>query len=356
MATSSKLSILLYGDYHWDRLAPSYQRAFEHLGHQIIAFNTRQIESYLSPWLRHRVGHRVTINSLAARRLGATRWNRHLQETATKERPELVFIVNGEFVMPETLRAIRARGIPVFIFHADNPFPENAAHRPELLPCALESDCYFIWSRTLEQRLRALGVRNVQSLSFAWDDQIFPYIEPSSNPAHDLVFIGGWDQERESALTPLAQEFSLKIWGPDYWHHRTQPDSPLRGCWQGREIVGKELAHTVADSKIVLNILRRQNLPDGTNMRTFEVPGCGGFMLSTYSDGANEIFPQGKAGAYFRDTPECIAQIKLFLKQEDQRRAIADEAHKRVSQGQQYLHRAERILEVYRESITTSNS
>src|SRR5450759_4951979 len=131
------LSIVIYGDFGCDRLASSYQRAFEQLGHSVIASDVRQMGAYLAPWLRSRIGHRLTIHSLQIRRAGSTRWNRRVVSIAREARPDLILILNGDFLMPETLGQLRLPGAHVFMFHADNPFPPHYANRPETLPCAL---------------------------------------------------------------------------------------------------------------------------------------------------------------------------------------------------------------------------
>lgn len=344
---SKKLSVLIYGDFRPDRLASSYRRAFEQLGHEVLPFNTQNDAEHLAPWLRHRIGHRATIRSLRLRRLGARKWNRFFEDTVKRQSPDIVFILNGDFLMPETLRAVREHGTRIFIFHADNPFPGNSAHRPEALPCALECDTYFIWSRHWCQKLRDLGVARAEYLGFAWDEELFPYVAPSPNPQHDVIFIGGWDQEREEALTPLASHCNLKIWGPPYWKSRTRPNSPLRRSWQGKALQGSEVSGVIADSKIVLNELRRQNLPDGVIMRTFEAPGSGGFLLSTRTECATEVFPEQVAGAYFDGTRECISQITYFLQHDDLRREIARKSHDVVRHGHRYVHRAQFIIDTF---------
>ena len=347
MSRDQSLKVLLYGDFTPDRLAASYKRGFEEVGHRVLPFNTREMSAHLAPWLNHRIGHRLTLRSLALRRSGSQMWNRRFTETVENERPDVVFILNGEFLMPETLRRARRSGAKVFIFHADNPFPESSNNRPETMPSALECDAYFIWSRSLCARLQSAGTPEARRLDFAWDAEVFPYQEPTARPEHDVVFIGGWDREREEELAPLAQSCNLRIWGPNYWQTRAIP--LLRRCWQGKALSGAEVSQVVARSKIVLNVLRRQNLPDGVNMRTFEVPGCGGFALSTRTSGALEVLPEGQAGAYFSGMDECRAQIESLLRHDQHRRDAARESHSIVSQHHRYTHRALAVISVYRE-------
>jgi len=348
MSAGRSPRILLYGDFTWDRLAASYQRAFERLGHRVVPFDVRNMPGYLAPWLIHRAGYRATIGSLALRRWGSRRWNAHLLRVSGEAEPHLVLILNGEFLMPETIRALRGRGIKVFVFHADNPFPPHGSNRPETLPSALESDVYLIWSRSLVHRLRSLGLNRVEHLPFAWDPHVFPARASWSNFKYDYdtVFVGGWDREREEWLTPVARAFDLKIWGPDYWGTRTRRGSPLRRCWQGGAVRGPEASSLLCRSRIALNVFRRQNLPDGVIMRTFELPGCGAFSLSTRSAGAAEIFPEGEAAAYFSTAEELREQIARYLADEEARLRISLNAHAIVEGEHSYVHRARRILAI----------
>lgn len=348
---SQQPSVLLYGDFTWDRLAASYERAFTALGCRVIPFDTRHLAKYLAPWLLNRIGHRLTINQLTLRRIGSQKWNRHLSQTALQEKPDLFFLINGDFIMPETLRALQQNGIKVFIFHADNPFPPFSNTRPETLPCARQSDCYFIWSQQLCERLTASDVKKVVYLPFAWDPHVFPYQEPDGTYDHELVFIGGWDKEREQILTPLAEQFDLKIWGPDYWLHRTATNSPLKKCWQGKAVAGHEASTILRRSKIALNIIRQQNLPDGVNMRTFELPGCGTFPLSTWTKGAANIFLEDKQSGYYHSLKDCANKVTTFLKAPQLRLNIITEAQKVVTGNHRYLDRASLLLQTYYQLI-----
>jgi spore maturation protein CgeB len=309
---------------------------------------------YLAPFLRNRLGNRLTRFNQYLRSRGAKWLNENLLNSVQDASPDFVFITNGDFLSPETIRTIRIKRCPIYIFHADNPFQPSPNARPEYLPCAVEASSYFIWSQSLISRLQKLGVKDVRYLPFAWDEEIFPPSILSSHPEYDLVFIGGWDRDREALLAPLARHFNLKIWGPDYWATRTRRDSLLRFCWQGGAAEGPEAALIISRAKITLNILRKQNLPDGINMRTFEVPGCGGFLLSTSSTGAIDIFPEEKAGAYFSDFDECAQRINHYLLDGISRKNISEAAHQIVRRNHTYVHRASYITELFEKSTRSS--
>lgn len=347
MAGGGLGGVLLYGRTGALSLETAYARAFDSVGLQASIYEADPAAADLSRWIRSRVGRRLARTSLRLRRLAVRRRNAALLKQAVDQRPRLALLVNGALVMPETVAALRELGAVVAILHPDAPVPGNSNFRPEHLPSAREADFCFIWSRRLVDSLLAAGARRVEYLPFAWDPKQFPYV-PHPGDGGKVVFVGGWDRHRERLLEPVAEHFDLEIWGPAYWGTRTRFRSPLRRCWMGRAVRGQEAAEVVAHAAIALNVLREQNLPDGTNMRTFEVPGAGGFLLANRTVGATEIYAEGRAGAFFGSEAELLEKIRYYLGHPRERRQIARRAHEITEQGQRYVHRARRILEIAR--------
>lgn len=338
-------TVLLYRRSGTERLGASYARAFHALGWEVERYDSDPDAEDLDWWLRSRAGRWLTRRSLGLRRWGTRRRNVAFREMALELRPDLVLLVNGAFIMPETVAAIRDSGTRLAIFHPDAPVPENQNHRPEHLPCAREADVTFIWSRKLGARLEEEGAGRVVYLPFAWDPEVYPQVEEPGEDGPEVIFVGGWDPYRERWLEPVAKRFNLAIWGPDYWGTRTRDGSFVRNSWRGRALRGREAAEAVARADIALNVLRDQNLPDGTNMRTFEVPGAGGFLLATRTSGAAEIYPEGEAGAYFGSKEELLSKITYYLEHSTERGAIGRRAHEITARAHRYVHRARRIVE-----------
>lgn len=334
--------MLVVGHFAFDRLASSYARAFESLACRVVEHDVRKRPESLRFWLRGKLARRLSRSVLWVRRLGSRRWNRECLRRATDT--DVVLVVKGDFLMPDTITAMREEGCSVYILHPDDPFPPSTNHRPELLPNALAADGNFVWSRCLQSRLERLGAECSGYLPFAWDPEVFPHVVEGGQVSADVVFVGGWDRHRERWLEPVAERFDLEIWGPEYWGTRTRPRGKVRSCWKGRELRGRDAAQVVAGAAIALNIFREQNLPDGTNMRTFEVPGAGGFLLSHRSEGAVEIYPEGRAGAYFDSMDEMLEKIDYFLTHPEERGAIARRAHEITARRHRYVHRARTML------------
>lgn len=336
--------ILLYGHETWWRLGDSYRRAFEALGWEVEVFDVGEREEHLAPWLRPRLGRRLTRHSLMLRRLGSGDWNERLLRWASEQTPDLVFLIGGQFVMPETVEALADASSRVAVFFPDDPTPGARESRPEQIQIARQADATFIWSQQIAAILEEAGAGAVVYLPFAWDPKVHPYMEEPAGEGPEVVFVGGWDRRREQWLEPVAENFDLAIWGPGYWGERTRRGSPVRRAWRGGSLVGEEAAQALARARVSLNLLREQNLPDGTNMRTFEVPGCGGLPVADRTAGATDILPEGEAGVYFGTREEMVAVIERCLADPDSTRQTREQAHQIVASRHRYVHRASRIL------------
>ena len=112
---------------------------------------------------------------------------------------------------------------------------------------------------------------------------------------------------------------------------------------RGRQIYGLEMVKAIRSAKIAVNILRLQN--EGShNMRTFEIPGCGGVMISQQSPEQEEFFPEPRAAVYFRNANEGVAKMRELIENELLRLQVIDAAHQ-IARRHTYLHRAVALLE-----------
>jgi spore maturation protein CgeB len=105
------------------------------------------------------------------------------------------------------------------------------------------------------------------------------------------------------------------------------------------------MAKIFSAAGIVLNFIRPQN-GQSHNMRSFEAPACGGFMLATRTRQQMEWLPEGQAAAYFSTPEEMRAQTSAYLHSPAEREALAQEGLKRVTEGRHtYADRVAQIME-----------
>lgn len=270
--------------------------------------------------------------------------NKRLVDYVMKQKPTHVFVMKGTDLQPTTLEAIKQihPSVRLYCFNPDDPFNlNNASSKESILNCIPLYDHYFVWSRKFLTPIGELGT-NVSFLPFATDrDLIYP-VEPLT-VSYDLSFIGNGDNERNEWIKKIADyiidhkiDMNLHVFGANI--------NPVAGISIEGQKNGKDYLQTVVSSKININILRLQN-KNSTNMRTFEIPAAGGFMLHEYSDEAKDIFIEDKEAVYFSTIEELVDKAKFYINNESRRMKIREKGYMKATKYEQtYESRVGEIL------------
>jgi spore maturation protein CgeB len=86
-------------------------------------------------------------------------------------------------------------------------------------------------------------------------------------------------------------------------------------------------------------------VPEQIKGRNFEVPGCGGFLLTEPADDLERYYEPGREIAVFRGRDELIEQVRHYLANERERRLIAEAGYARTAREHTYARRFEQIFE-----------
>jgi spore maturation protein CgeB len=105
------------------------------------------------------------------------------------------------------------------------------------------------------------------------------------------------------------------------------------------------MAKATLASAINLNVLRMQN-KNACNMRTFEIPGCGGFMLHERSSELPGLFRPGIECDDFGTADELRRKIDYYLSHAEERARIAS-AGRNAALRQTYTDWAAQVLAVH---------
>ena len=85
-------------------------------------------------------------------------------------------------------------------------------------------------------------------------------------------------------------------------------------------------------------------------MRTFEVPACGGFLLTERSEEQSEFFDEGTEIECFSSLPELRQKIDYYLRNSSDRIGIALAGYEEASKSaSSFEARAKQMLLTYRE-------
>jgi len=257
-----------------------------------------------------------------------------------KSNSDMIFVIKGYYLKPATISKIKRNHKIVICFNPDDPFDSEFGTSNHSIRSSISYyDAYFIWHRKLVQPIRDAGCKNVFYLPFAADTDI---IKPrnlnrnnvSKEDCYAVSFIGNSDRERIASMNRLS--FLLRDWSEKKAVFGTGWKN-IKGFECVSQVVGENYLDTMHRTKINLNILRNQNR-NSNNMRTFEIPAAGGFMLHEYSEEAADFFKEGIEAEFYRDMEECADKIKYYFNHDDIRNKIAQAGYMKVfSAGYTYI-------------------
>ena len=318
------------------------------LAHSVVrGFEALELEPHLVPYMDWSPRLKTTFRGAGAVNLGiaaATRpafEGRLVLELARLE-PDLVLFLKCDDLHRTTYRALRRvlPGVPLVVYHPDDPWNRGSARAPgpahtrALMQLGVV-DAAFLWSRDLTAKAaREAGAKRVFYLPFSCDPTLHPHLTDITDDERQafgapVAFIGNWDEERERWLGPLADAgLGLAVWGTSYWQTRCKHPG-LQNAYRGRPLVGREQAVAALSSDVLVNVLRRQN-KGACNMRTFEIPCIGAFMLHERSDEAAAFFPPGIACDDFATPEELVDVARRALADPARRHRLAAEGHRRA--------------------------
>ncbi|MCZ7558149.1 MAG: glycosyltransferase [Bacteroidia bacterium] len=334
------MTILLVCEYWYGTGGWTYVPALQELGCTVHVFDYRKKAE------RERS---VPLPGPIARRLDRRAMSADFVRTVSELRPDVVFLLKGEWIAEQALREVKEKYRPVLLqWYPDGPFNvENRNATRDSIASIPLFDIYYIYAKSLIAPLYAAGAKRVEYLPFCYDPNMLRKPDAITEEdvrkyATDVVFAGTWEPMREWWLSQIT-EFDLSVWG-NMWE-RVAETHPLRARWKGNAVYGEEISRLFAVSRIHLNFLREQN-KDSHNVRTLEIPGFGGFLLTQRSkEQAEELFIEGREIACFETVEELKEKIRYYTEHEDERLAIAAAGHERAVREHQAIHRLRRVMD-----------
>lgn len=275
-------------------------------------------------------------------------YNRKLLDDVTITNPDVLLILKGEILLPETIRKIRDKNniiLALWCYDSALRFKN-----------VLEGGKYYHLLYTFEPTdVQQLSEHHLYAdyLPMAYDPNIY-YKTGEITRKADISFVGklGDNPERKDLLNSVASHckgHSIDVWGQAWtWYNPfLQYEYKIKRKALGRCIhnhdVTPECVNMIYNStKICLNIHHRQS-KEGVNPRTFEILGSGGFQLVDYKIEMEGLFDIEREIVCYRNKEELVAKIEYFLENDDERRNIARAGNTMVRKKHTYKHRAETI-------------
>jgi spore maturation protein CgeB len=325
------LYVALAHDYGKPERGPSFEEmnfrsALEGMGHEVVAydFGTRQ------------------------RAVGQRRMNAELVATARRTEPDLAFFfLFGDEIPPSTVAQVgQAAGAPTMNWFADDHwrFERFSSRYAPVLDWVITTD------RAAVERYRAIGKQDV--ILSQWACNRYAYAPTGEPIAHEVTFVGQPHSDRRAVIDRLrAAGHHVECWGVG---------------WPSGRIGHEEMVRVFSTSRVNLNLSNSATpphtlrvrvgrllgrghsgpLPNQIKGRTFEVPGCGGFLLTERVPYLEKYFEIGSEIAVFDGEDELLEQVDRWLGDEEARLRVAEAGYQRVMRDHTYDHRFEEIFSV----------
>lgn len=311
-----------------------YRNAFESLGHRVHMTAVKPKYGW-----RQRVRQRIA--RMSYRGLAPDSDGELVVREAEEFRPDLTIVFRGECLKASPVARLRElSSLGCINIYTDSPFVIPGSGAAKMMPTLAMYSCVYTFSRGLIPAFEQLGASCTRWLPFGFDPEMHHIPStPQLRLRSTVAYLGAWGPLQEAWLEPLAP-FGLGIYGPG-WRH-AQRNSPARAAWQEGRGIGPEMAAAIAGADIVFNMVRAEH-GCAHSMKTFEIPACGGFMLTNWTEEQAEFFEDDKHCAFFHTREEMLDKATYYAANADARNKVAVAGHAEARKHP-YALRAAQIL------------
>jgi spore maturation protein CgeB len=289
-----------------------------------------------------RMGHEVIYFDFRTLHdeLGRDEMNRRLRRAAEELQPTLLFAcLTGDELDFATVKAIsESAGTTTFNWFCDDHWRfERFSSR--WAPA-------FNWVATTASaavpEYRRLGYSHV--IKTQWACNHFQYRRLDLPLRYEASFVGRVFRDRPRLIHRLR---------------RAGIDVVARGQgWPEGRVAQEEMVRIFNQSRVNLNfsapakyvnrfkrLLGRRQPPPQIKGRNFEVPGCGGFLLTDRADNLEDYYAPGREIAVFEGFDDLVDKLRYYLDHQAERAAIADAGYRRTLREHTYELRFREIFQ-----------
>ena len=145
--------------------------------------------------------------------------------------------------------------------------------------------------------------------------------------------------ERHDLLQKLSEHFAVTL-----YTYESPDDLPLVH-YAGKIDYYDTMPSVFANSKINLNITLK-TIQTGIPLRTWDIMGCKGFLLSNYQEELLDYFIPGEDFVFYESADDALEKSAYYLEHEKERREIAQNGFEKVKSFHTFTHRVQDILRI----------
>ena len=271
-------------------------------------------------------------------------------------KPEYHVIYKGESFDIETIRQMRQRGIYTVLWHPDPDIPDW------VVDFARGHDLFLTMASGMVEEYRKRGVPCVRWLTEGLEPSAYKFDtiteEERRKYTSDVVLIGNisnthhYRHRARILQCLLAEGFNVKWWGT---HIARKPRnlllllSRVNSAWGGSNVWNESYAKVIACTKIFVARDVRPWVDKSMSNRLYYATGLGGFYLTEYTKGIEELYDIGREIEVFCCENELVKKVRYYLEHDDERKAIAAAGQKKTLENYTYQHSFIRMFEMIRE-------
>ncbi|MEM7623196.1 MAG: glycosyltransferase [Planctomycetota bacterium] len=297
-----------------------------------------------------------------SREHGAAAAGERYTEIARSEAPDVVFSVLFEDELPAAaIRAVSEElsAVTVNWFCDDHWRFEGFSAR-----YAPAFNYVATTARSAMPKYDAIGYTNV--IKTQWAANHFAYTPSEAGCVHGVTFVGQPHGTRRRLVRELRRAgIELDVWGHGWKSdgHRERLDQAGLVRVFGESRISLNLSNASIGGKRkrgvrrlvarlrgereagALELIEGEAGLNQIKARVFEVPACGGFLLTGDAEDLGAYFVEGEEIEVYRTGDELIEKIRRYLDDDTARDRIARAGHGRVLREHTYAHRLHAILE-----------
>lgn len=290
-------------------------------------------------------------------------FNGQLDRALADFRPDFVLMLGWSY-FPTTERrefirkVLDLHQLPLIYWATEDP----CWHEKWSVPVveSLKPDLVVTICRECVPRYDALGFR-AACLPFGYNHELYRPVAPWPEYACDITVVATFYTDdfdklnRKRSLLQLVsplldRDYDIQIWGNN-WNLAPEYGMHLRdGVWKG--YLNHRKAPAVYNSaKIVIGVQNEFNFASNLTMRTCEVLGSGGFLLSSRTLAIERLFQHRKHLVMSSSPEETLALVDYYLTHPKERARIAAAGQAEVRSRHTYAHRARELLDLFERRV-----
>jgi len=336
-----KPKILITDSHDKTLLAPQYIKHLLRKGYDVISFY--QSEYYIPKNLLQKLFFRLFPDYFYKKA------NIELLNLVLKEKPNVVLLFKAMEIYPETLCKIYNYTDLLINYNPDHPFEfvSRASGNSNVIKSIPLYDLHITYSQRIKKQLvdRYPDI-SCEILPFGFELKEEDYISfQLLKEINKVAFIGYCDKQRADIIRfIISNNIEVDVYG-EKWDvfFKDRPDQLQ--IFKG--VTGVEYYEVLSKYRVQLNLLRDHNL-DSHNMRSFEIPGCGGIMVTPNTAEHERYFVDKKEAFLFKNNDELVTILKFLINlPEEEAKFIRLCARKKsIESGYTYEKRSEQLIKI----------